>query len=276
MTSLKSSASASTIHWALAYAAHGLPIFPVAANKEPLTKHGFKDASTDPGVIEALWARWPHADPAWALPETVVVVDLDVKRGRNGLRDFERIAGRNPRAVTTPIASTPSGGLQLFFDADDRTYSNRVTIGGTAVDLRTIGGYVVLPAAGNGREWVRRLSNTPMAPAPDWLACAVKRPPCQRQRPAFGPAHSTIAFGMLRRAGALIIAARRGERDDTRHRQCFLIGALIKDGALDYEVAYRALCACAREMEGASDWPDLDKRVEYSIKRGMEQGDEST
>jgi hypothetical protein len=266
----------SPLDWALAYAAHGLPIFPCAANKAPLTRHGFKDATIDIETNESWWAKWPFADPAWALPTSVVVVDLDTKHGKNGLRDFERLAGCNPRDAVTPIASTPSGGLHVFYDAGANTYRNCVAIEGTGIDARTEGGSVILPAHGNGREWIRSLHDTPMLRAPAWLDVALRRPPVDlflRPWPApLTPHGCNLALRVLARALALIIAARRGARDDTRHRQCFAIGALIRDGALDYEIARTALCAAAREMEGASDWPDLDARVEYSIKRGMEQG----
>ena len=77
---------AAPVDWALAYAAHGLAVFPVKADKTPLTPNGFKDASTDPAVIEDWWWRWPHADPAWALPATVVAVDIDFNQ-KPGLRD---------------------------------------------------------------------------------------------------------------------------------------------------------------------------------------------
>ena len=83
--------------WALAYAAHGLLLLPVKADKTPLTPHGLRDASGDPAVIEGWERRWPFADWGWALAAAVVAIDIDVKPGRNGYQDFRRL----PRVRST-------------------------------------------------------------------------------------------------------------------------------------------------------------------------------
>jgi len=44
----------SALTYALGYARHGWPVFPcMPGSKEPATRHGFKDASTDPDRITA-------------------------------------------------------------------------------------------------------------------------------------------------------------------------------------------------------------------------------
>ena len=49
----------SPLDYALAYANHGLAIFPCRADKTPLTPNGLKDASRDPAVIETSWRGRP-------------------------------------------------------------------------------------------------------------------------------------------------------------------------------------------------------------------------
>jgi len=265
------------VAWALSYAAYGLAIFPCAANKRPLTQSGFKNASTDSKVIEGWWSRWPYAEPAWALPFNVIVADLDEKDRKHGVADFKRLEGRDPRDVDTPMATTPSGGLQLFYAGETgKTYQNKVAIDGTGIDTRSAGGYVVLPSAGNGRTWLRWMGDTPMAPAPAWLDTALKRDPAplglfrRALPPASGHTDRNIALRMLERACTQIIAAPCGLQDITRNTQCFLIGKLIRDGGLDYAVAYDALVAAARAMPAyGRPWRDLDVRVERSIAAGM-------
>jgi putative DNA primase/helicase len=267
--------------WALAYAAAGIDVFPCKADKTPLTLHGLKDATRDPKILKDWWNRWPFAEPAWELPPTVVVADLDVKRGKNGFRDFERLDGCNPRDIVTPMASTPSGGLQLFYDAAGKAYQNRVAIDETAIDTRTAGGYVVLPASGNGRVWLKKLCDTPLQAAPQWLDVALKqdRPPVtlfsrlSRSSSSLAPGRD-IGLKLLKRSCALILAAEQGTQEETRHRECFLIGTLIAAGAVDSDVAYRALTAAAKAMPAyGKPWRDLNDKVKASIKRGMEAGE---
>jgi hypothetical protein len=256
------------VDWALAYARHGLAVFPCAANKHPLTPTGFKDASCDPAVIGAWWQLWPHAEPAWALPETVVVVDIDIKHGKNGYRDFEGMSGYVPHDIETPTTSTPSGGAQLFYSAT-KLYPNRVAIKGTGIDTRSLGGYVVLPGPGNGRQRLKPLRGAQMAEVPAWLDEVLRETsqPPNLLRPV---ASHKDAVRALKLACAKIIAAPCGRQDDERHRQCFLIGALIARGDLDYAAACAALVAAARGMPAyGKPWRDVEDRVEASIARGM-------
>jgi Bifunctional DNA primase/polymerase, N-terminal len=263
----------SPVEWALAYTAHGLDIFPCSANKHPLTPNGYLDATRDPDVIKARWRRWPFAEPAWALPPNVVVADLDEKHGKHGIADFIRLEECDPRDVVTPIATTPSGGLQVVYDAAGRAYQNKVAIDGTGIDTRASGGYVVLPSAGNGRKWLRKLSSTPLAPAPVWLDCATKQE-SRRLAPMMSPANGgLVGRTLLVRAVRLIMTAPQGVQEETRHRQAFFVGTLIAAGVVDYDVAYQALVAAANAMPTYDrPWRNLEQKVTASLVRGIREG----
>lgn len=50
---------------ALAYAGHGVPVFPcIPGGKAPLTRNGFHDASTDRSLVAAWWSMNPNANIA--------------------------------------------------------------------------------------------------------------------------------------------------------------------------------------------------------------------
>jgi hypothetical protein len=266
------------LDWAQAYTSFrseafpgGLALLVVDAARRPLTAHGVHDATTDLNNLADQLERWPFADFALAVPETVVVLDLDEKNGKHGLADFGRLDGRDPHLVDTPQAISPSGGLHLLFATMGATYPNAIAIKGTGVDIRTRGGYIVLPGPDNGRHWLKRLSTTPLEPAPAWLADAL-----YRDRPVinFSPVTSRKeALAALEHALFRIISAPAGEQESTRHAQCFKMGVLIAEGVLDYATARVALVAAAEAMPAyGAPWRKLEAKVEASIERGIREG----
>jgi hypothetical protein len=62
------------------YARHGLPVFPlVPRQKNPITQHGWKEATKDPAVIESWWRDNPEANigiPTGA-PSQLLLLDVD-------------------------------------------------------------------------------------------------------------------------------------------------------------------------------------------------------
>jgi Bifunctional DNA primase/polymerase, N-terminal len=130
---------------ALGYAEAGWPVFPVVwRGKEPLTAHGFKDASTDPAIVSSWWRRWPSANVAVATgapgPD---VVDVDVKNGAPGMELYERASRAGLLRGSAAVIRTPSAGLHIWFEGTDQTQG---AIGPRkALELKARGGYVVLP-----------------------------------------------------------------------------------------------------------------------------------
>src|SRR6266581_7566637 len=56
-----------TLRQALAYASRGWPVFPCQpGGKQPATRHGFLDATSDPDKITWWWRRHPDANLAIA------------------------------------------------------------------------------------------------------------------------------------------------------------------------------------------------------------------
>jgi putative DNA primase/helicase len=115
--------------------------------KHPRTGQGVKDASNDPAVV-ANWARtWPEAN--WGLAcgrdSNVVVIDIDQKSGGfTSIDEYEndRKAGPLPASM---VSLTGGGGRHLFF-----SYPQAATVGNRVnwlpgVDVRSDGGYVILP-----------------------------------------------------------------------------------------------------------------------------------
>jgi hypothetical protein len=146
---------------ALAYARYGWPVFPCQpGSKQPATRHGFRDATTDPGQIRSWWDRQQDANVAIAtgLPgPDVLDVDQHGLAG-NGFTACHRLAAAGLLNGVSAVVVTPGGGLHLYF-AGSRQPSGRLPR--QHLDFRATGGYVLAPPSQvSGRHYrlVRRQS----------------------------------------------------------------------------------------------------------------------
>ena len=132
--------STAILEAALAAAARGWPVFPLAAGgKQPLTKHGFKDATLDATQVRAWWARWPDANYGIATGSAsqLFVVDGDAPGA------LERVLGAERAAF---VVDTPHDGRHAYF-AWEEGLGNTQSKLGAQVDTRGEGGYVVGPGS---------------------------------------------------------------------------------------------------------------------------------
>lgn len=132
------------------YAAWGWPVFPLRArDKRPATKHGFKDATTDPARIRDWWTRHPDHNIGLPTGHAFDVIDIDPPAGAI---TYSRMIADNLLPDIHGQVATSSGGLHLYTKPTGR--KNAVDgVGG--VDYRGVGGYVVAPPStcGPGRAW---------------------------------------------------------------------------------------------------------------------------
>lgn len=147
---------------ALEYASQGIPVFPCRPDKRPFTPSGFKDATTDATVIEGWWRRWPDALIGSPTGKSFSVLDLDVKKGKNG---FARVPDWERRSPI--IALTVNGGAHLYFRAEGSP-RNSADIIAPGVDTRGDGGYVIMPPS-PGYRWVNGHDFADLPPWPDDL-----------------------------------------------------------------------------------------------------------
>ncbi len=131
---------------ALELAAAGVPVFPVSETKQPLTRHGFHDASTDPQQVTAWWASRPNAGLAIPTGKAsgVVVVDVDV-HGANGYDALDQATRRHLLDGWELAVQTPSDGRHLYFPADPHLPQLCWQVARAGIDFRGDGGYVVVP-----------------------------------------------------------------------------------------------------------------------------------
>jgi hypothetical protein len=170
------------------YASDGMRIFPVNERKEPLTKHGFKDATTNIDTVTQWWDLWPDAGIAAPTGKATgrVVLDVDVKAGRDGeatLRRWEEKHGPLPHTLT---AATGGGGRHVHFAYPEgiEHIPSGTNVLGPGVDVRADGGYVVLPpsshASGGVYHWIKA-EGTVLEGLPEALLAALLPNPGSRQ-----------------------------------------------------------------------------------------------
>jgi Bifunctional DNA primase/polymerase, N-terminal len=290
---------------ALAAVARGWPVFPCRpATKEPATEHGFEDATVDTDQIEKWWQWAPKRNPAVSTGAAgLVVVDCDPRENKQlpgrwrdeiGITDgldclavlAERHDGRDELAVllaVTRVVRTPRGGWHLYFRQPDEPIGCSASKIAPLIDIRGLGGYVLIEPGATDDGTYRLVTDLPPAPLPAFLRAAITAaaslpaPPSgplrQRgqwtsrphlrlvPRPGYGSA-------ALRDEAVKVAAAATGERNHTLNVAVFRLGQLVNAGHLD-ENAVRDELTTAALTAGLGG-----RETERTIASGLNGGSE--
>ena len=154
---------ASTGEAALALASAGIPVFPVAVSgKQPLTRHGFHDATTNLAQVRDWWATAPGANvgmPTGAR-SGVVVMDVDVHGPANGYVALDRADHAGLLDGWEALVRTPSEGLHAYYPATPGLSQRSWQVARAGIDFRGDGGYIIVPPSSriiDGQRCVYRL-----------------------------------------------------------------------------------------------------------------------
>lgn len=129
-------------------AGRDIPVFPcMPGGKQPLTTHGFHDASTDTATVRAWWERWPDANIGMPTGHAadVDVVDVDVHSSGNGFAAFERARSAGFAEGWAWLVRTPSGGVHAYFLRTGGDEQRSWQAPSQHVDFRGDGGYIIIP-----------------------------------------------------------------------------------------------------------------------------------
>lgn len=227
-----------------------------------LVPHGHLDATRDPATITRWWSGHPAAMVGAAVPDTVLVLDVDPRNG--GSREaLEAVLGPLPPTLYV-LSGREDGGAHLYYRRPPGALVATALPAG--VDLK-VNGYVILPpsihpATGRPYTW----KPAPFAHLPTAAVIALRPPsPPRAVQPLVGlPGQGSApreasAAGLVRtvaqaeqgdRNAALYWAARRalhGGYDDAVLAE--LTAAAIGAGLAEREVA--ATITSARRAHGA-------------------------
>ena len=271
----------SAVEAALALASRGIPVFPCdPATKKPLTPNGFKNATTDPGVIWGWWRTWPHAMIAVATGEVsccfVLDIDQDQAKAVDGETSLAALVAREGPLPETAEQITPRGGRHLFFAHPGRKVKTTAGKLGPGLDVRGDGGYIVVApsvnAAGGAYRWRRDPKDVGLLPAPEWLLNLVAPPESKKKAKGRSAGNHTrrtsYAEAALKAEIEAVTRASRGERNDTLNRAAFSLGQLVGGGLLDRTDVEQALRTAAADLVAE----DGEASVEATTRSGLEAG----
>jgi hypothetical protein len=261
---------------ALDYAARGWAVFPcLPQSKEPATRRGFKDATTNPATIRRWWLARPdyNIGIATGVVSGVLVLDVDGSVGVETLLDLEERYGALPETA----CSVTSSGCHLWFIMNDAVPSTAGRLG-DGLDIRADGGYVIAPPSihpdGSSYRW---LNATSRAPAPSWLIRIARTRP---QRPA--PSQH-VTRNYVGRSGSygnsaleseidLLAKAPPGTRNHALNKASFSLHQLVAGGELDGALVHDRLVAAATANGLMADPADGPRSVERTIASGAKAG----
>jgi putative DNA primase/helicase len=173
---------------ALQYAERGrrvVPMYPVQADccgcskgknctrpgKHPMTKHGVKDATTDPDQIKAWWTDWPKANIGIAPGGNAGILVLDIDPRNDGNKTLGRLEKKLGPLPDTVTALTGGGGRHLVFQHPPfRVRKDNTGKGfGPGIDVLSDGSIMIAPPSlhitGKRYRWLAAKSLRDLPPA---------------------------------------------------------------------------------------------------------------
>ena len=254
-----------TLGQALAYARRSWPVFPcLPGQKIPTTRHGYRDATTDPDQITEWFTRhpdWNLAIATGAPGPDVLDVDQHGPAG-NGYAALGRLrrAGLLDGAAT--YVRTPNGGLHAYFTG---TAQRSGHLSAQHLDFLSAGGYILAPPSQvDGRPY-QVLKATGSHGRLDWAAVTrLLRPARQHQRTEARPAPECDLGHLARwvaaqpegnRNAGLFWAANRALETDPAADLSQLAAAARQSGLPDAEIT-RTLDSACRTGQGRPEPSD--------------------
>jgi Bifunctional DNA primase/polymerase, N-terminal len=219
---------------ALGYAALGWLVFPCRqAGKEPATKRGFYDATTNPERLKRLWRAGDlNIGVATGAASRFWVLDVDGAEGKANLARLE--AGHGALPITRTSITARGYHLLFRYSAPLPSMAGRIA---PHLDTRCDRGYIVAPPSvhpsGRTYQWLDETCE--VATAPDWIVrLARQRPASISERatatihpPLRAEWHAMYGQSALQAELAQLRATAPGSRNHALNRATFKIYQLV-------------------------------------------------
>ncbi|MEU5944151.1 bifunctional DNA primase/polymerase [Micromonospora sp. NPDC047465] len=282
---------------ALAYAAHGWPVFMLGPSKRPvancracpkaeedpghnrdacdcLTCHGFYAATTDPNRVAAIVDAVPRGQLALRTGTASGLVVVDIDPGHGGADTLALLIADGLTPCTARVR-TGSGGLHLYYRHPGRHVpcsQGKPGQGlGPGIDVKADGGYVVLPPSVHPRTSrpYRWIPGQPVKEMPPALLTACTPPPAPPAPAVTGPTRLREAGGISHPDRLLavlldrITTAPEGTRRPTLYGVARGVARMVAADAISYDDAIAALTDAGRKAE------QTDRDIRAAIRGGF-------
>lgn len=261
---------------ALALAAQGFWIFPcIAQDKKPAISDWPNRATRDTAQITRWWNDGERnigiATEKFGDDKAVVVVDVDVKGGKDGNAELFRLELEGHELPRTLTQSTPSGGTHLIYVVDEPLKQGVDTLG-VGLDIRSRGGFIVGAGSvlANGEY---AINEAPIAQAPQWL---INRLGADRSVRTAGGSRTAALDGVdkqraWKRATDYLATAPVAREGDGGDLTTYKVAAKLKDFGCTEEQTLNILAEHWNDRcEPPWELADLTNKVGYSFRYGKE------
>jgi len=138
--------------------------------KHPRSAHGVKDSTNDEATIRRWWAKWPDANIGLATGQVSgrVVLDVDVKKDKQGDVSLQALVDENWPLPETLQALTPTGGYHFVFQAPPGKMASNLGVR-SGIDILTDGRYVVAAPSMINEQAYQWIITKPAAVCPQWV-----------------------------------------------------------------------------------------------------------
>ena len=258
--------------FALLLASGGFHVFP-CSGKLPAIKDFPHKATTDLTQVRAWFNGTPRnigiSTTHYGTEEALIVVDLDLKRGKRGDLSLMQLELEGFELPVTFTVSTPSGGRHLFYRTP-KALRQGVDLLGNGLDIRSLGGYVIGPSSViNGKSY-EITNKTPIAPAPDWLVQRLGAPRSRNSAastslPNIDPEKSSQRAQLY--LSTYAPTATEGQGGDA---ETFKVAAHLKDLGCDADQALELMQSWNEKCSPPWNQDELQTKVNNAFKYGKE------
>lgn len=235
-----------------------------AKGKHPMIRDGVNGASNDIEVVRAWWAQFPGCNWGVACGKAsgIIVIDIDPRKGGyESFEEYEQSRRDTGDFGDTLLAKSGGNGKHIYIEyPEGSTIGNRVNwLPG--VDIRSNGGYVVLPPSnhlsGGFYEWLNW--GHPIAPAPPDFVARVS-----------SGGQGGLSQSTLGKTDELLGGIEEGSRDDSLFRMACRFRRQLGDNR---DAVTLLVLAAARNAKPPFPESEALIKVEQAFKQVHEEVD---